>query len=105
MLPGGNKLEAGFWKIGGLPDVVVEAVRHHNDVAYDGLASHEAKLIHIVSRGLRALEMADGPVETVPATILTELRLTQADIDSALEQVTESRVELDSLVHTIMHAH
>ena len=89
----------------GLPEVVVEAVRHHNDLAYEGLASHEAKLIHIVSRGLRAQEMADGPVETVPQAVLAELKLTQTDIDSALEQVIESRGELDSLVHTIMHAH
>jgi HD-like signal output (HDOD) protein len=99
--------QVGSWLLEnwGLPDVVVEAVRHHNDLAYEGLASHEAKLLHIVSRGLRALEMADGPVEPVSEAILAELKLTQADIDSVLEQVTGSRTELDSLVHTIMHAH
>jgi HD-like signal output (HDOD) protein len=99
--------QVGSWLLEnwGLPDVVVEAVRHHNDLAYEGLASNEAKLLHIVSRGLRARQMADGPAEQVPDKVLAELKLTQVDIDSALTQVSESKVELDSLVHTIIHAH
>ncbi|WP_019622730.1 HDOD domain-containing protein [Amphritea japonica] len=98
--------QVGGWLLDnwGLPEVVVEAVRHHNDLAYEGLASHEAKVLHVASRGLRAREMADGPIELVPDRILAELQLTQADVDAVLEDVQESRVELDSLVHTIMHA-
>lgn len=98
--------QVGGWLLEnwGLPEVVVEAVRHHNDLAYEGHAGLEAKVLHVASRGLRAREMADGPVELVPEGILAELQLTQADVDAVLEKVQESHVELDSLVHTIMHA-
>ncbi|WP_091362146.1 HDOD domain-containing protein [Amphritea atlantica] len=99
--------QIGGWLLDnwGLPEVVVEAVRYHNDLNYDGLASHEAKLIYVVSRALRSKELADGPVEAIPDSVLSELRITQADVDEVLDHIVASRGELDALVHTIMHAH
>ncbi|WP_428036915.1 HDOD domain-containing protein [Amphritea sp.] len=98
--------QIGSWLLDnwGLPAVVVEAVRYHNDPGYDGLASDEAKLIHCVNRALRLHGLADGPVEAIDETLLQQLRLSEADIEAALATVLESRGELDALVHTIMHA-
>ncbi|MBR9869190.1 MAG: HDOD domain-containing protein [Oceanospirillales bacterium] len=99
--------QIGSWLLEnwGLPEVVIETVRYHNDLSYDGQASDEAKLIYCVNRALRRHGLADGPIEVIADTILTELKLTQADLDDAVATITESRGELDSLVHTIMHAH
>ncbi|UTW05576.1 HDOD domain-containing protein (plasmid) [Amphritea atlantica] len=99
--------QIGSWLLEswGLPEVVIDAVRYHNDLSYDGQASDEAKLIYCVNRALRSHGLADGPIEAVADSILSELRLTQADIDGAVTTISESRGELDSLVHTIMHAH
>ncbi|WP_372599730.1 HDOD domain-containing protein, partial [Amphritea sp.] len=99
--------QIGSWLLEnwGLPEVVIETVRYHNDLSYDGQASDEAKLIYCVNRALRRHGLADGPVEVIADTILTELKLTQADLDDAVATIAESRGELDSLVHTIMHAH
>lgn len=99
--------QIGSWLLEnwGLPEVVIDAVRYHNDLSYDGQASDEAKLIYCVNRALRSHGLADGPIEAVADSILSELRLTRADIDGAVATISESRGELDSLVHTIMHAH
>lgn len=99
--------QIGSWLLEswGLPEVVIDAVRYHNDLSYDGQASDEAKLIYCVNRALRSHGLADGPIEAVADSILSELRLTQADIDGVVATISESRGELDSLVHTIMHAH
>ncbi|WP_299197879.1 HDOD domain-containing protein [uncultured Amphritea sp.] len=98
--------QIGSWLLDdwGLPAVVVEAVRYHNDLNYDGQASDEAKLIHCVNRALRRHGLADGPVEALDEAVLKQLTLTEADIEDALATVLDSRGELDALVHTIMHA-
>ncbi|MDO6565057.1 HDOD domain-containing protein [Amphritea sp. 1_MG-2023] len=99
--------QIGAWLLDnwGLPEVVVEAVRHHNDLSYDGVASHEAKLIYIVNRALRSHGLADGPVEDISASLLNELELSQAEVDSIVTSIAENTEELDALVHTIMHSH
>ena len=98
--------QIGSWLLEdwGLPAVVVEAVRYHNDLNYDGVATDEAKLIYCVNRALRSHGLAEGPVEAIDDVALKQLGLTEADIDAALTTVLECRGELDALVHTIMHA-
>ena len=98
--------QIGSWLLEdwGLPAVVVEAVRYHNDLNYDGVATDEAKLIYCVNRALRSHGLAEGPVEAIDDAALKQLGLTEADIDAALTTVLECRGELDALVHTIMHA-
>lgn len=99
--------QIGAWLLSdwGLPEVVVEAVRHHNNLSYDGIASHEAKLIYIVNRELRRQGLADGPIEDVADSLLQQLGLSRADVDEVVASVASNTGDLDALVHTIMHAH
>ncbi|WP_417227099.1 HDOD domain-containing protein [Amphritea sp.] len=99
--------QIGAWLLDnwGLPEVVVDAVRHHNDLGYDGIASDEAKLIYIVNRSLRRHGLADGPIEEIADSLLQQLELSQAQVDEAITRIIENRDELDALVHTIAHGH
>jgi len=99
--------QIGAWLLDdwGLPEVVVEAVRHHNDLSYDGIASHEAKLIYIVNRELRRRGLADGPIEEVADSLLQQLGLNRAEVDKAVALIADNTDELDALVHTFMRGH
>lgn len=98
--------QVGCWLLDNwsLPAVVCEAIRHHNDADYDGVARHEAMLLFMSNRALRSHGLADGPVEEIPEAMFEELKLDRAQMDEVIEKVLECRGELDTLVHTIAHA-
>ncbi|MCV6612202.1 MAG: HDOD domain-containing protein [Amphritea sp.] len=98
--------QIGAWLLDNwsLPKVVSDSVRHHNDLDYDGVAGHEAKLMFVANRALRSHGLADGPVEEISDAVLKELQISREDLNEAAEKVVESRGDLDSLVHTITHA-
>lgn len=89
----------------GLPEVVVEAVRHHNNLSYDGVASQEAKLIYLANRALRHYGLVDGPIEAISDSLLQELQLTQTKVDEAVATVVENSADLDALAQTLQGSH
>ncbi|GGK84695.1 aminoacyl-tRNA deacylase and HDOD domain-containing protein [Amphritea balenae] len=98
--------QVGAWLLENwsLPEAVVDTVRFHNDLEYDGEFAQAVRLLYVANRALRTQNLADGPIEEIPDWVLDELKLSQQDIDGALSTVMECRGELDSLVHTITHA-
>lgn len=98
--------QIGAWLLNNwsLPKVVSDAVRHHNDLSYNGSASHEAKLLYVANRTLREHGLADGPIEAISDGVLDELQIRREDVQAAAALVVENQDDLNSLVYTITHA-
>jgi len=91
--------EIGAWLMQkwGMPDEVTVAVQKHHDENYRGENAIYANLALLADRLLKRLGIGDAGSEVLPAALLAELGLQEADLMDALQRLMDARSDLDSL--------
>jgi HD-like signal output (HDOD) protein len=91
--------EVGTWLMQkwNMPEEVVTAVHMHHDESYRGENAVYANLALLADRLLQRLGKGDAGSEELPAALLADLGLQEADLMDAVQRMLEARSDLDSL--------
>ncbi len=91
--------EVGAWLMQkwNMPEEVIVAVQRHHDDAYRGENAIYANLALLADRLLQRLGQGGADSEELPAELLADLGLQEADLMDAVQRLLESRSDLDSL--------
>lgn len=80
-----------------MPEEVITAVQKHHDEGYRGENAVYANLALLADRLLQRLGKGDAGSEELPAALLADLGLQEADLMDAVQRLLEARSDLDSL--------
>jgi HD-like signal output (HDOD) protein len=91
--------EVGAWLMQkwDMPEEVIIAVQRHHDETYRGENAIYANLALLADRLLQRLGQGGADSEELPAELLADLGLQEADLMDAVQRLLESRSDLDSL--------
>jgi HD-like signal output (HDOD) protein len=91
--------EMGAWLMQkwNMPEEVVIAVQRHHDETYRGKNAIYANLALLADRLLQRLGQGGADSEELPAALLADLGLQEADLMDGVQRLLESRSDLDSL--------
>jgi len=91
--------EVGAWLMQkwNMPGEVITAVQRHHDETYRGENALYANLALLADRLLQRLGQGGADSEELPAGLLADLGLQEADLMDAVQRLLESRSDLDSL--------
>lgn len=91
--------EVGAWLMQkwNMPEEVVIAVQRHHDETYRGKNAIYANLALLADRLLQRLGQGGADSEELPAALLADLGLQEADLMDGVQRLLESRSDLDSL--------
>ncbi len=92
-----DQMAAWLLKLWGLPEEVVQAIRHQSEAGYDGPGHRYANLIHIAVRLLRLHGIGGTPPEPIPEAMYERLNLDPAAAMAAIQQVVEASAEIDGI--------
>ena len=91
--------EIGTWlmKKWNMPEEVITAVQKHHDESYRGENAVYANLALLADRLLQRLGKGDAGSEELPAALLEDLGIKEADLMDAVQRLLDARSDLDSL--------
>ena len=95
--------QIGSWLLSSwdLPDEVCSAIRHQNDPEYAGEFNLYAKLLYLSNRLLRSEGLSDGPVETIPDQLYSDLGLNKQDAEQQLQALMSNDSDIRELIEML----